>query len=149
MSAQVGASTHPLGPWLRTRVLTLRGTTTRRLFAPSVELVAAVTPRDGQPVAVWRYAGQAQELDHGLRVDVLVRLLTDCAERGTTILSAVHVRPGHHDETTDLDHAWLRAAIAAADVSGTEVTTLLAVSRWGWHDLRTGAKRTWVRLRSH
>lgn len=135
---------HPLAPWLRARVLALRASTRRRVFPGSVELVPAGGAAGEAPVASWRY--DEEPLDHALRVDVLVRLLTDCACRGVWRVGLVHVRPGSH-EPTDLDFGWAAAGATAASISGVDVHSVLVVSRWGWLDLRSGATRRWVRPR--
>ena len=67
---------HPLAGWLRARVATLRSATQRRNFPGSVELVSPTAVAGAVPLAVWTYG--AEPTDHGLRVDVLTRLLTDC-----------------------------------------------------------------------
>jgi hypothetical protein len=139
-----GARRHPLRRWLRARVMTLRAATRRRLFPGAVELVADGASAHEGPAAAWCYGDEP--CDHALRVDVLVRLLTDCGCRGLAAVNLVHVRPGPH-EASDLDLGWAAAADAAAAISGVEVRTVLVVSRWGWLDLRTGDRRSWVRLR--
>jgi hypothetical protein len=138
----------PTGPpaaWLRARVLALRTHTRRRVFPGTVEVVPHGLAAHAPPAAAWEYGREPG--DHALRVDVLVRLLTDCGCRGLPLVHVVHVRPGPH-EPGDLDLGWAAAATVAAGVSGTDVAGVLMVSRWGWCDLRTGAGRTWVRLRA-
>lgn len=138
------ARAHPFAGWLRARVITLRSATRRRTFPAAVELVAPGTPADDDALAVWNYGDEST--DHALRVDVLVRLLADCSSRGVSAVALVHVRPGPH-EPTDLDHGWAAATRTAAAISAVEVVNVLALSRWGWHDLVSGAERTWTRLR--
>jgi hypothetical protein len=117
-----------------------------RLFAGRVELVAAEPGSADDPVAAWAYGDFEAALDHALRVDVLVRLLTGCACQGVRAVSLVHVRSGPH-EPGDHDLAWAAAARVAAGISGVDVDRVVALSRWGWHDLGSGTQRTWVRLR--
>ena len=149
-AADAGAK-HPLATWLRARVAELRATTQRRNFPGTVELVSPAAPARTVPLAAWRYGTEPS--DHGLRVDVLVRLLTDCrsrrdtGSRDTGPLSLVHVRPGHH-EPADIDLGWAAASTVAGAVAGVEIATVVTLSRWGWYDLRTGQQRTWVRLRA-
>ena len=150
--ADDAATQHPLARWLRARVAALRATTQRRNFPATVELVSPTARAGTEPVATWRYG--AEPTDHGLRVDVLTRLLTDChcrAEHQDPRLSPqvtlVHVRPGAH-EPADLDLGWAAAATVAGAIAGVEVVTAVALSRWGWYDLRTGQQRSWVRLRA-
>jgi hypothetical protein len=145
MVAMPAPPTDPPAAWLRARVLALRTHTRCRVFPGSVEVVPADLAADGAPAAAWEYGGEPG--DHALRVDVLVRLLTDCRCRGLRRVHVVHVRAGPH-EPGDLDLGWAAAASVAGEVSGTDVAGVLMVSRWGWCDLRTGAGRTWVRLRS-
>lgn len=137
--------THPLAPWLRARVLALRDATVRRSFPGAVELVAAGSAPGRAPVAGWTYG--KEQSDHALRVDVLLRLLTDCGARGVARASLVHVRPGWH-EPGDVDLGWAAASGTAADISGVAVDSVLLVSRWGWYDLGSGEERTWARPRS-
>jgi hypothetical protein len=136
---------HPLARWLRARVLLLRDATVRRSFPGAVELVAAGSPPGRAPVSLWTY-GEEQS-DHALRVDVLLRLLTDCAARGVTRVSLVHVRSGWH-EPGDLDLGWAAASGTAGDISGVAVDSVLLVSRWGWCDLGSGEERSWARPRT-
>jgi hypothetical protein len=139
---------HPLARWLRARVAALRTATQRRNFPAAVELVTPAASPGAEPLATWRYG--IEPTDHGLRVDVLTRLLTDCHSRTepvSTQVSLVHVRPGPH-EAADLDLGWAAAATVAGAIAGVEVVTAVALSRWGWYDLRTGQQRSWVRLRA-
>jgi hypothetical protein len=128
-------------------VLALRETTRRRLFPARVELVAADASETDDPLTGWTYGEQPDAaLDHALRVDVLVRLLTHCGCQGARTVSLVHVRPGPH-EPGDHDVAWAAAARAAAGISGVDVSASIVVSRWGWQDMDTDVQRSWVRLR--
>jgi hypothetical protein len=152
-SAADTATRHPLARWLRARVAALRTATQRRNFPGAVELVPPDARAGTVPLAIWQYG--AEPTDHGLRVDVLSRLLTDCrcrtagqaSPRASAEVSLVHVRPGHH-EPADLDLGWAAAATVAGAITGVEVVTAVALSRWGWYDLRTGQQRSWVRLRA-
>jgi hypothetical protein len=134
----------PLARWLRARVLALRASTRRRTFPPTVELVAADAAAGDAPLAAWCYAGE--DCDHGLRVDVLVRMLTDCRCHGVSRAVLVHVRPGPH-EPADTDLGWAAAGSVAAAIADVELASVLLVSRWGWLDLVSGAQRSWVRPR--
>jgi hypothetical protein len=145
---------HPLAHWLRARVAALRTATRRRTFPAAVELVTPDARAGTEPEASWRYG--TEPTDHALRVDVLARLLTDCrcrlrqqvSPRATQVneVTLVHVRPGPH-EPADLDLGWAAAASVAGAIAGVEVVSAIALSRWGWYDLRTGQHRSWVRLR--
>ncbi len=134
----------PLAGWLRDRVLALRASTRRRSFPSSLEVVAAGAAPGDAPHAAWCYG--SEPCDHGLRVDVLVRMLTDCRCRGLSRVALVHVRPGPH-EPADHDLAWAAAGTAAAPIAEVELATVLVVSRWGWLDLASGVQRSWVRPR--
>jgi len=143
---------HPLAGWLRARGAALRAATRRRQFPGTVEVVSPDAVAGSEPLTAWRYGDE--HTDHGLRVDVLARLLTDCRCRdpgdpvpACTRVSLVHVRPGPH-EPADLDLGWAAATAAAGVIAGVEVVTAVALSRWGWYDLRTGQQRSWVRLRA-
>ena len=52
----------------------------------------------------------------------------------------------HSLEVQDVDLAWLRAVAAVHGESG-HVVPYVVVTRTGWRDPRSGASRTWVRLR--
>jgi hypothetical protein len=134
----------PLAGWLRARVLALRASTRRRLFPAAVEVVAADAAAGAAPLAAWCYG--AERCDHALRVDVLVRMLTDCRCRGVSRAVLVHVRPGTHEPGDD-DLGWAAAGVAAGAISGVRLVAVLVVSRWGWHDLHSGDERSWVRPR--
>jgi hypothetical protein len=79
--------------------------------------------------------------DHALRCDVLAALLA--ATDGDHL--AWLTRPG---ELTlhDVDAAWLAAALAAYAEAGRDLTWVV-VTRRGWWDPRSGARRTWRRVR--
>lgn len=139
------AVVHPLAPWLRARVLALRAATRARNFPGLVELVPGGATATSAPTAGWTYG--AERTDHALRVDVLVRLMTDCGLRGVRRVSLVHVRGGRH-EPTDSDLGWAAAAGVAATISGVELATAVALSRWGWRDLASGEECSWVRPRA-
>jgi hypothetical protein len=139
------AREHPLAAWLHARVLALRASTQRRNFPAAIEVVAPGTPAGGGPMTSWIYG--AEQHDHALRVEVLLRLLTDCRLRGVARASLVHVRPGPH-EPGDPDLGWAAAAGAASGISGVAVDAVLLVSRWGWLDLASGVGRSWVRPRA-
>lgn len=139
------ATRHPLDAWLRSRIVALRASTLRRRFPGSVELVRLGAPAGTAPAASWVYGAEAT--DHALRVDVLVRLLTASAAQVAGPVVLAHVRPGRH-EPGDHDLGWAAAGEVASGVSGVDVVGVVAVSRWGWHDLGSGVERSWVRPRA-
>jgi hypothetical protein len=138
------APTHPLARWLRARVIALRAETRCRVFPATVELVPPDAGPGTGPLASWAYGDEPT--DHGLRVDVLARLFTDCRCRGAPGVTLVHVRSGRHDPS-DADLGWAAAAATAADIGGVGLGTVVVLSRWGWRDLVSGAERCWLRPR--
>ncbi|MFC4784691.1 hypothetical protein ACT8ZV_09465 [Nocardioides sp. MAHUQ-72] len=93
---------------------------------------------DGEPIDRVR-------LDHGLRTDVMAALLRRAAAWSDAPLVWL-TRPGEHT-LQDVDAAWLSAARAATGEAGLPLT-LVVVTRGGWWDPRSGASRTWRRLRA-
>lgn len=137
-----------LAAWLRMRTGLLRQDSIRRRFAAGLEIVAAVPPEPtAPPSASWRGAGQAD--DHGLRVEVLVRLLAAVSADGAADakLALIHVRPGP-PELADSDFAWWSAARCTRGIAEAEVVRMVALTRWGWVDVASGAVKTWARLRT-
>jgi hypothetical protein len=123
---------------LRRAVLEHAGSERRRIFAP---LLHVGTP--GGPQALFA-PGPLPATDHALRTDVMAALL-----RRTSAIDGRLVwltRPGDL-ELQDLDAAWLAAARAAGAEAGVPVT-MVVVTRHGWRDPRSGAGRTWKRLRA-
>ena len=80
--------------------------------------------------------------DHALRCEVLSALL----RRAVVVpLMAWLTRPGTL-EVQDVDLAWLRA-VAAVNAETEHCLPYVVVTRAGWRDPRSGAGRTWARLR--
>ena len=130
--------TRSLHRTLRRAVLEHAGSERRRIFAP---LLHVGTP--GGPQALFA-PGPLPATDHALRTDVVAALL-----RRTSAIDGRLVwltRPGGL-ELQDLDAAWLAAARAAGAEAGVPVT-MVVVTRHGWRDPRSGAGRTWKRLRA-
>jgi hypothetical protein len=130
--------TRSLHRTLRRAVLEHAGSERRRIFAP---LLHVGTP--GGPQALFA-PGPLPATDHALRTDVMAALL-----RRTSAIDGRLVwltRPGDL-ELQDLDAAWLAAARAAGAEAGVPVT-MVVVTRHGWRDPRSGAGRTWKRLRA-
>ena len=84
---------------------------------------------------------QPAATDHALRCDVVAAMLARTEGRHLAWLT----RPG---ELTlhDVDAAWLAAVTAAYAEAGRDLTWLV-VTRRGWWDPRSGACRTWRRVR--
>ena len=85
-----------------------------------------------------------EPLDHGLRTDVVAALLQR-SRRGRVVPMIWLTRPGSL-ALEDVDAQWLRAARSAAAEAGVELT-LVVVTRSGWFDPRSGARRVWKRIR--
>ena len=95
----------------------------------------------GRP-EVGRLDESTQTLDHALRCEVLGALLRRAAD--TPVLAWL-TRPGALD-VQDVDLAWLRAVAAVNGETGRSLRYVV-VTRTGWRDPRSGAGRTWARLR--
>jgi hypothetical protein len=96
--------------------------------------------RGGAPPARVEEAGD--HLDHALRCEVLAAILRRTrADR----LMAWLTRPGDLD-VQDVDLAWLRA-LAAVGGETDRCLPYVVITRGGWRDPRSGAGRSWARLR--
>lgn len=95
-------------------------------------------------------AGGKEQLDQALRADVVAamvsRVASDPGARDAEDPVVWLVRPGALTEVADADMAWLAAARAAYAEAGRPLT-FVVVNRHGWRDPRSGASRTWVRIR--
>lgn len=133
--------TDPLAALLRREVGELRRRETRRVFDPVVyvgRLAAAPETR-----ASFVISGEARPvLDRALRAEVVARLLEDSPGADTAWL----VRPGD-PEPWQSDTDWLVAAETAFAAQDAGTPAFWVVTRYGWRDPRTGASRTWRRLR--
>lgn len=138
----------PVGPHLRATlrraVLDHVSSERRRAFPP---LLHVGTP--GGPQALFA-TEQLDPIDHalldqGLRADVVAAML---ARRPTPSVAPLVwlTRPGELC-LQDVDAAWLAAARGAAAEAGLPLT-MVVVTRRGWWDPRSGATRTWRRLRA-
>jgi hypothetical protein len=83
--------------------------------------------------------------DAGARVDLVVRALEAL---GTDERLVWRRRTGDLD-VRDGDWAWLAAARAAFSTQGVALERFHVVTRHGWHELVTGARVEWSRLRDH
>jgi hypothetical protein len=132
------------GALLRRAVLDHVTAETRRVFPP---VLHAGVP--GEHVLDLPQHGVL--LDHGLRTDVVAALAArarrDLDRTGVTAADPLVwvTRPGSLDVRDD-DLAWSAAAHAAA-LELAAPLPLVVVTRRGWCDPRSGASRTWRRLR--
>ena len=134
----------PIGTWhrrlLRLAVLDHVGSLSGRSFPPVLHV--------GSPGStVRRFIVRADEpTDHALRADVVAAMLG----RGQDVRRNppwVWLARAGDLALHDLDVAWLGAATTAYAEAAVDLT-LVVVTRRGWRDPRTGAGRTWVRLRA-
>lgn len=88
-----------------------------------------------------------EETDHSLRTDVVAAMLGRAAVGGIDGIGPLVwiTRPGEL-ELQDVDATWLAAALAATGEAGRPLV-LVAVTRHGWWDPRSGLSRRWKRLR--
>ncbi|MDO9495137.1 MAG: hypothetical protein Q7J48_05505 [Nocardioides sp.] len=129
----------PLHRLLRKAVLDHATSERRRVFLPllhvgipgSVEAVFAV--RDDEPS------------DQALRCDVVAAMVRRTRRPGPVPM--VWLTRAGELETQDVDAAWLASARAAYGELGLPLLMVL-VNRHGWRDPRSGAGRTWRRLRA-
>ncbi len=130
--------TRPQHALLRRAVLDHATVEHRRRFAP---LIHVGTP--GGPEEVFAVT-RTDTLDQALRADVVAALVRRARRPGVVPMVWL-TRPGGFD-LQDLDAQWLAAARTAAAEAGMELT-LVVVTRHGWLDPRSGARREWKRLR--
>ena len=97
-------------------------------------------PTDGRRRAAILRGGP---LDHALRTDVVAAMLARVRAEPAPLVWIT--RPGDLC-LQDVDAVWLAAARAATAEAG-RALTLVVVTRQGWWDPRSGATRTWRRLR--
>lgn len=138
----------PLHQALRRAVLEHAVSERRRVFAP---LLHVGTP--GGPQALFapdapgtrRDAHGPDRLDHALRTDVVAAMLR--RHPASSPAPLVWLTRAGELCLQDVDAAWLAAARAATAEAGVPLT-LVVVTRRGWWDPRSGATRTWRRLRA-
>ena len=84
-------------------------------------------------------------LDHALRADAVAAMRAATSREGTVEPLVWLTRAGAL-ELQDVDAAWLAAARTAYAEAGGQLV-MVVVNRRGWWDPRSGAGRTWQRLR--
>jgi hypothetical protein len=132
-----------LGAVLRRAVLDHLTSEHRRVFPPSVHVG---TP--GVPGASVSLSPADRQLDHALRVDALQAMVRCVRRQHDVTTPLVWLTRRGTLEVQDVDLAWTSAArTASAELDLPEPLPLVVVTRQGWHDPRTGATRTWRRLR--
>ncbi len=117
-----------------------------------VEHVRSITGRTVPPVVHVGVPGgprrrfrirHDEPTDHALRADVVAAMVGRRAPQPPWVWLT---RSGQLD-LHDLDVQWLAAARTAYGEAGLDLT-MVVVTRRGWRDPRSGASRTWVRLRA-
>jgi hypothetical protein len=83
--------------------------------------------------------------DHALRCDVVAAMVRRARRPGPVPM--VWLTRAGELETQDVDAAWLASARAAYAELGLPLL-MVVVNRRGWRDPRSGASRTWRRLRA-
>ena len=136
----------PLHKALRRAVLEHATSERRRVFAPLLHVGTPGGPQDVfAPAHLDPDPLDPDPLDHALRADVAAALLR--RHRSTSPAPLVWLtRPGELC-LQDVDAAWLAAARTAAAEADLPLT-MVVVTRRGWWDPRSGATRTWRRLRA-
>lgn len=124
---------------LRLEVGRLRQRETRRVFDPAVYVGTPGGPRDSFVLR----ARDLPAVDQAVRIEVVAALLeaTDASLRAAWL-----VRPGSA-EPHDADVQWLAAAGTAFAMHDRPLEGFYVFTRYGWRDVRTGASRSWKRLR--
>lgn len=121
---------------LRLAVLGLRRGTRARTFPPVLHVGSLGDDHPGMAVDLPR-------ADHGLRTDVLGRLL-ELQDHPAPPVWLTRVGFPH---VHDLDLAWLAAASSAFAEAGTPLPWFVVVTKNGWTRPATGESRSWHRLR--
>jgi hypothetical protein len=104
----------------------------------------------GSPGRVlWRCTeppGPGGGLDLALRCDALAAVLHQAARTGADEDALVWLTRAGDLAVQDVDLDWLRAVTTVNAETGRRLA-FVVVTRQGWHDPRTGERRTWRRLR--
>ena len=86
-----------------------------------------------------------RRVPHGLGTDLVVRGLDGIAE--TSSACAWVTRSGS-GEVTSTDVEWFAAARGGFGCHGLDLPAFLVLHRYGWHDLVSGDRREWSRVRT-
>jgi hypothetical protein len=135
---------------LRAAVLEVAERGPRRVFAPTISVGdptghhASYVDRSCASPA--RVPGNGRT-DHGLRTDVVSSLLATALRPDVAgaLPIAWLARPAAHEDP-DCERDWLAAATAAFAELGVPLV-FVVVTRHGWWDPRSGASRSWRRVR--
>ena len=109
----------------------------RRVYAPLLHV--------GAPGEAHEVFAAADPPDHALATDLLAALIHRAGRYCPDPL--VWLTRNRELVHEDLDARWLAAALAATREAG-QPLRMVVVTRQGWRDPRSGAMRTWVRLRA-
>jgi len=86
-------------------------------------------------------------LDAGTRTEVVSLLLEEIAASEDVAGATVWLTRSGGPQLQDEDLAWLSATCRAFGALDRDLAGFWTVTRTGWLDVRTGASRTWKRLR--
>ena len=131
---------HPIDPGLQQ---VLRGAVLEHVRTER-RRVHPVLVHVGLPGAAKAVLADLEPTDHSLRCDILAAMLRR-AGRWHPVPLVWLTRTGAL-ELQDVDARWLASARAAYAEAGTQLV-MVVVTRHGWRDPRSGARRDWVRLR--
>ena len=98
----------------------------------------------GEPWAERRVIHDPGDLDAGLRVDLVTRALDGLGDLAPACTWLTRSGPL---ALTDADAAWLAASRSAFARYGIELPAFFVLTRTGWVDHLSGARRTWTRVR--
>ncbi len=127
----------------RQAVLDHVATEHRRTFCPVVHVGE---PGEGAAALVVARPPGGPQLDHALRTDAIEAMTRSLPDRGGVRVPLVWVTRSGTLEVRDDDLAWASATASAGSELGVDLS-MVVVTRRGWIDPRTGASRTWRRLR--
>lgn len=136
---------------LRAAVVQVAARGPERVFAPTLSVGDPTGPHasyvDRSRAAAVVTDGSGR-LDHALRTDVVSALLATVQRPDVATAQPITwlARPSSHEEP-DCERDWLAAATAAHAELGLPLVYVV-VTRHGWRDPRSGAGRSWRRIRT-